>query len=875
MIRSESSIGQGISRLYFLNCIGAVAGCLFAGLFLIAWFGLRLTMLFGAALNMLAAIMAFVIAIRPVGVGAEESAAISEPEEQPSSVLLAVILVGITVSGAVSMMYEVAWIRLLALVLGSSTYSFSLMLATFILGLGIGSFLLSLRRKTSGYGMIFGLTELGVGVCVLVMMPLYIKLPYIFNQMACLLVREPQSFGLYQFFTFLVCAAVMLVPAILQGVTLPAAVKAATPGVKKLGRQIGTIYAVNTLGTLAGALGAGFLGLPRLGIKGTIELAVALNCIVGIAVLFVCRTSSRRPVLVFAFSIAAAALCSYLVAMGPWDTAILSSGMFRSRIRMSSFAKLREAAAKMTMVFYRDGVDATVVVRDSGDKQLRERALVINGKVDASSSNDMVTQKMLAHVPLLIHRNPKKVLVIGLGSGATVGAALAYQSVEKVDVVEISRDVIEAARFFESVNGAYWNDKRVHVFCEDAKTYLQVTPEKYDVIISEPSNPWMAGVAGVFSEEFMAACADRMAPGGIFTQWIQAYELEDRTFLMMIETITSVFPCYTMWAPQHLDTLLVGSTAPYKPDLHEMERRIREPAVQRNLAPIGMSSAYSVLSLQMCDRAMRPSHVSWLGVTHSDYFPFLEYVAPRGFFLGRMPGTVKWFEDRQRSPANARLWLMQLQELAGISPDAAAECYRLTKRYPNSVTPVDMIWARKWLSLSPDDPDARVAMDSLSEGGSGLSKLIAREDAAGTEDYQAAKLHCSRLMTEYRVVRNCLETAAQPCLAVIISVMERHSSEVDPKMLMWRGELEYDSGNYRAAQESLGKALTIMPDNAQSSGDRIETILLLCDALRAEGKTGEALSLIAGMPPTDSNDIRVHLRAAELVAEMPAGSGKQ
>ena len=514
MVRSLQGVGPKIARLYFLNSLGGVVGCLLAGFYLIQALGLEFSMITAGMLSILAGLIAF--ATFPM----EEPAPETTPEpDMPNATpgpsmnrwAVGLLLACVSLSGAVSMMYEVAWIRLLTLVLGSSTYSFSLMLATFILGLSLGGLLLSLRKRTTGYGVIFGLSEVGVALTVLIMLPFYMKLPYLFNQLASSLSREPSTFALYQLCKFFLCALVMIIPTILQGVTLPAATKLLTPNVLALGRRVGLVFAINTIGTVIGVVFAGFWGLPNLGIKGTLELAVALNALVGIAVLL-----TNWPALAHRRALALATACLvivgvwYMFGMGPWDKQVLSAGIYRTRQRIPSYASLVEEANTRRTVFYRDGIDATIAVQDV-ERPIAERILVINGKVDASTKGDLATQKMIGHLPLMIKPQTDQVLIVGVGSGATIGSVLAHD-VQQVEVVEISRDIIEASRLFETVNGRYWEDPRAKVYWEDAKTFLQLTDRHYDTIISQPTNPWIAGVAGVFSKEYFEACRQQLKP---------------------------------------------------------------------------------------------------------------------------------------------------------------------------------------------------------------------------------------------------------------------------------------------------------------------------------------------------------------------------
>lgn len=873
MMRTMGDVAPRVSRLYFLNSLGAVGGCLLAGFYLIGHFGLQFSMVVGATLNIAVGVVALAVFARErEAAAAAPAAAAAEPDELLPGWAYAVVLAAVGLSGAVSMMYEVAWIRLLTLVLGSSTYSFSLMLAAFILGLAIGSFLLSLRRRPGGYATIFGLTETGVGLAVLLMLPFYVKLPYWFNQLAASLNREPATFGLYQACTFLMCALVMIVPTVLQGVTLPAAIRVLTPSLRRVGSRIGFAYAINTVGTIAGSVGAGFWGLPRLGIKGTLELAVAVNSVVGVAVLWAEKDRLlRRRALAWALPAVLAVAAWYALAMGPWDKQVMSAGIYRTRGRIPGYARLLEEAAKRTTLFYRDGIDATIAVQDLREP-LPERLLVINGKVDASTRGDMPTQKIMAHLPLMLHPKPEKVLIVGVGSGATIGSVMAYAGVKKVDVVEISRDVIEASRLFGDVNGKYWDDPRVKVYWEDAKTFLQITDEQYDVIISEPTNPWIAGVAGVFSLEYFQTCRRHLAPGGFFVQWIQSYELEDATFFMILETFSRLFPCYTLWNPTQTDTVLVGSPEPYGPVLERMEQRVAEPAVKSDLESFGISSLLPVLGFQMADRAAKPSAVRWLGVTHSDFFPVLEYVAPRGFFVGAKADAARWLDGRTQSPANAGLWMQDYLKGRTASRDLFRECFVYFTTHRGLFEQAAGAWAREWARRYPADPEAQTAaLESTPKAHRPEWTAAARKGVEGDAYWGAvaAKALCKMGFEDYLAGRNCLESeSARALLGQVRDAMRKYPElEKDPQMYRWRGLLEHDLGEYAAAAKDLAVAAGLLGD-AASRQDRVDTGLALCEALAASGDPGSAAGAYDRFLAPFGDELRVRLMRARLVAAM-------
>ncbi len=877
LIHEPASVGPRIARLYFLNSLGAVFGCLLAGFFLIRVYGLQFAMVIGSLMNIAAGIAAFAV------LGESDTdkrnriyniETVSSELEESGKWSAGVILTCAGLSGAVSMMYEVAWIRLLTLVLGASTYSFSLMLATFILGLSIGGLVLSLRKSLSGYAVVFGVTEILVGVSVLMTLPLYVKLPYIFNQIACSFSREAATFGLYEFCKFFLCAIVMLVPTILQGMTLPAATKVLTSEVRSLGRSVGVVFAVNTVGTLAGVILAGFVCLPVMGIKGTLEAAILLNGFIGITVLAVVKGAGfKRPAVIVSLIIMFAAWTWYGLHMGSWDRDVLSYGTYRSRQRLASYSELTDMVKDRKTLFYRDGVDATVAVQDI-TTPMRQRILVINGKVDATTSGDMPTQKMVAHLPMLCHKGAEDVLVVGVGSGATIGGVLAYD-VKHIDVVEISRDVIEASRQFETINGRYWEDPRVNVVWEDAKTYLQVTERKYDVIISEPTNPWIVGVAGVFSKEYFEICRDHLRQGGLFVQWIQGYELEDSTFFMMLETFSGVFPCYTMWNPTHSDTVLVGASVPYGPDLQKMQELTARLPVLADLRIIGIESLLPILGMQMRDNAGRYSHVEWTGAVHSDFFPVLEYAAARGFFVGSQADGARWLDLRSQSPVNSSLWLQQYLKNRTPAISEFRNCYELAVADRGLNSAQALLWASLWQRIHSGDHEARIAV--AEQIGANHDVILARigRPSEGKKSYADQKLWCKFTFEDYAARRNCMNDAGAAGIAGEFQhVAESERGRKDSDILRWCGELMYDLGRYDDAVRYLEPSLTIIAGNDNAGRERDDVADVLVRALLAGKDAEKARRLHASIFKAAKPSLKAMLIGAQIDATITSQTEK-
>jgi len=650
--------GRTAARLYLVNSLGAVLGTLAAGFFLIARFGLDFTASIGAALLVVAGISGALAGRSAAAV--PEGAVPQAPEDAGNNGLILAVMAA---SGFASMAYEVAWMRLLFVVLGSSVYAFSLMLAAFITGIAGGAFCASRRPLQRPQALRrLGAVQLCIGLCVALSVPWYDRLPEAFLFAARALGTNGTAFFAYQVVQFGVAAAAMAVPAFFIGMTFPLAGTAAsgadTAGV--LGRVLGW----NTAGNILGTVGAGFVLMPLLGLENTLRACAALNIAAWAAVR--ARTgglprAARAAGL--AFTLAAAA---QLLAFPSWSMQRFLTQAFRPTVRK---AAQTQRADNKEIVSHTDDSDVSVTVtRLDG-----HYSLWVNGKVDASTGEDMETQIMLGHLPLLLKPDAARVMVIGLGSGITCGSALAHP-VKSVDVVEISRAVARAAgQWFSPYNRDALKDPRLSLHVMDAKTFIARRGQPYDVIISEPSNPWMRGVASLFSEEFFASCAARLAPGGVMAQWLQAYEIDDAAFLTVLRTFMTAFPYTTLWK-QGPDVILIGSRAPMNPDLAAAGARLRAAAVHSDLGRIGVSGLLTVLAGQLSSPRVL-ADAAENGFVHSDFFPLLDYRAPRTLFSGA--NVFKLLASLDERYISARASPLAAARLLEAAPATAADLEQL------------------------------------------------------------------------------------------------------------------------------------------------------------------------------------------------------
>lgn len=713
VVRSLSVVESEVGWLYCVNSLGAVIGSLLAGFFLIPRFGLNLSLVMAVLLNLLAGLVA--LAMRPwerrEGIATGPQAGEGNREGvlyTPLQVRVAVV--GIALSGVSALIYEIAWIRLLSLVLGSSAYSFSLMLAAFIAGIALGGFTVS-RGWTAKYDpfILFGLAELGIAVSVVSTLPIYERLPYYFVLWANLFVRAPETFWLHELTKFFLCFSLMLLPTFFLGMTLPLVSQVCAQSFERLGQKIGDVFAANTLGTLVGAIAAGLWLLPVLGLKGLFEFGVSVNLAIAVFALgvFPGWTPGKK---IFTLGCGSVLFVLYLYFFPAWDKGVLSSGVFREKrfyVGMSYEDFKRRYDEKV--LYYKDGANMTVTVTEGKGRQL---TLKVNGKADATSSGDLPTQILLGQVPFLLKPDARRVLVVGLGSGITAGSVLRHP-VERLDLVEISQEVVEGNRFFAPHNYDVLKDARLRLYVEDAKTFLKIAPVGYDVIISEPSNPWIAGIGNLFSVEFYRDVRDRLGPEGLVVQWFHAYEMTDETVKLVLRTFVSSFEHVTLWAPMPGDFLLVGSKKPLPLDFANSRNRYESEKVREDLRRIGIEAFPTMLSLQVAsDVGVRKA--AGKGRLNEDLFPILEYDAPKAFFLGQASLLFNAHDERQYPRDGSPLYLTEYLKL---HPLTVAERRNLALYHVNRDSAgrngVVRAFVDLWLEKAPNDPEARWAMSRV------------------------------------------------------------------------------------------------------------------------------------------------------------------
>jgi spermidine synthase len=618
--------GETLATLYFTNSLGAALGVLVSGFVLIQAVGLPGTILTAGLMNVALAILVWIVVRRkPEPVPTPQTVPVphSAPDRLARWFVIAAFL-----TGAASFMYELGWIRMLSLVLSSSTHSFELMLSAFIFGLAFGG--LYVRRRIARIGdpaTYAGGVLVVMGALAALSLPAYNAT---FDFMARCLATFTHTASGYVAFNAVsqsIAALIMIPATFCAGMTLPLL----TQELMRRGtgeRAIGTIYSVNTLGAIVGVLLTVHLLMPHIGVKGVILVGAGIHMALGLSRLLVVRRQRPRAVAVaMTASILVLVLTGFSVNLDPRR---MASGVYRT-----GFATL---PADVMVTYLRDGKTATISLVERPDKVV---IIATNGKPDAgvqmgqgSATLDESTMLLLAALPLSMHPNPRRVANIGFGSGVTAHTLLGSELIERLDTIEIEPFMVEAARkgFAPRISNVF-EDPRSHVVFEDAKTFFASARKPYDLIISEPSNPWVSGVATLFSDEFYGRVTQYLAPDGYLVQWIQTYETDVGVIASVIKALSPHFGAYAIYNSDDSDILIIatrGAELPI-PD----NRIFQSPLLRTELKRIGIEGIDDIRLRKIGDnRTIGPLLQSMSVPPNSDFFPFVDLNAPRLRFIG-------------------------------------------------------------------------------------------------------------------------------------------------------------------------------------------------------------------------------------------------
>ncbi|MGE5094462.1 MAG: fused MFS/spermidine synthase [Betaproteobacteria bacterium] len=618
--------GHDIASLYFLNSLGAVLGVMASAFVLIPTVGLPGTLMTAGVANVIIALAAYAIAkaapTQPLVVQSAEVPA--EHERWTERRLVGVLLATAMLTGLSSFIYEIVWIRMLSLVLGASTHSFELMLASFILGIALGG--LWIRSRVDLYPdtvRLLAYVQLAMGIFAVATVPLYNGA---FDFMAWLLsalTHNDGGFVLFNVASTFISLVIMLPATFCAGMTLPLItyrlLRSPTGE-----RSLGTVYAINTLGSILGVIVAVHLLISHIGTPATLVVGAAIDVVLGV-VLLLRRPAGRGFPRIPGPAVAALVILVAFGALFRVDPSRSASGVFRTGVAH---------IASDQILFHRDGKTATVDVLGNNEY----RAIRTNGKPDAAMAFDPAktipdeyTMALLAMLPLAYQPDAKSAAVIGFGSGSSTTLLLTSDKLERVDTIEIEPAMVEGANLFRPFVDPAYTDKRSHIVIDDAKSYFARGHKRYDIIVSEPSNPWVSGVSSLFTEEFYKRLALYLNDRGVVSQWLHVYEMDSTTFASIIAAFEKTFPNFVLYMPNDGDLVMIarktGPVGGIDPGV------LAIPGLQPTLRKLKLTDMEALRRHGVATSAtLKPMFAAYRAAANSDYFPIVDHRASKTRF---------------------------------------------------------------------------------------------------------------------------------------------------------------------------------------------------------------------------------------------------
>ncbi len=629
------------ARVYAVNTAGAFIGCLLAGFFLLPRWGLPLTIIQTSFINVIGG---FIIILTGMFLKLDKDHVVIKKENlksQFSSLMNPIIIAGLMVaflSGFYTICMQTVFIRLVGLTLGSSEYAFSMIVAIFIAMLALGAWQLSKCKSSPALwkNQLF----IFIGLTLI-----YFSVPYwsyINHVVRTIFSSAPPSFYIYQLTLFIVLGSVLVLGIFPMGRTMPLVFTQFARSMRSLGMTVGNFYGVNTIGCVLGALLGGYVSLYYLNLDDIFRLSIGLVVITIILSLnfsdlkFSWKSIQRT---LFATSIPiilVLILSVYFLSVNDWDKKQLGHGLFRERkpLKTSYLGKnqfFNSFSIDHQLLFYKDGPTSTIAVYKHEKEKKSSVSLYVNGKNDGNTSRDAPTMKLTAHIPALLSSfENENVAVVGFGTGMTSGSLSLYDEVKRIDCIEISSALRQASGFFSEYNYNILENPKFNFINQDAYKYLSQTDNKYSIIVSEPSNPWVTGVERLFSQEFYNIVIDKLTSEGIYTQWFHLYSISTPTLSLVMNTFSSVFKNLYVFKI-HSDLLLIGSKEPLSEDIFSrIEDRVARSEIKSDLKKLNIHSTWQILSLE---KWLSSSFFKDKGL-NTLAFPKLSYSAGKDFFFG-------------------------------------------------------------------------------------------------------------------------------------------------------------------------------------------------------------------------------------------------
>jgi spermidine synthase len=843
-----SAVGSGVGALYSINTFGAVVGTMAGGFYLVPRLGLSTSMLIAAAANVVIGLLVLASSRGSAGgarePGSEARAALTRPDSAApgdAPEFPARLIVGLfALVGFCSLSYEVLWTRVLIVFVPSTTFAFTTMLSTFLVGIALGSSVSSrFADRLRSPALALGLIEAGVAVTALASLTTFTRL----GALAAPRTGMAASWGSTLSAEFILPAVIMLAPALLMGAAFPVVARIRVRDTARAGSGVGSIYAANTVGSILGSFFTGFVLIPAIGIQHSVMLAACGNLFV--AVVAFSRSRATMPARAGAAVLAVAAAV-VLVAVAPLGQPVaISPGTEEFELE------------DQEVVFYEEGITSSVTVTENPNTGLRgffvDRWMVVGTSYDA-----VKTVKLLGHLPIAAVDEARELAVVGYGMGMTSWTLALHSEVESLEVVELSEGVVDATGFFTDFNHNVLEDPRVSLHVDDGRNHLLMSRKQYDVISNDPIHP-AGGSGALYTADFFRLVRDRLKPGGACVQYLPFHKMSLFDFKLLIRTFQSVFPNVTVWDGGGHGVML-GTMGPTSFDLGRLERLYRSsPELREELSRWGLSDAAGLLSCLMLDSATAREFAGD-GPIHTDDRPLLEFSEPRS--QGRDTRVENLLAISRFGSDPLQLAEGTAEELERLAPELeratrvrrtlAGAILAVSQRdIPRAADLIEDAW-----EIDPHDMDVAALAERIAV----RFWLEASQQHLAARHYGEALALCERALRldpdNGQAMASCGAVyASQELWDEAAGYLESavRSEPGDPRMLAWLARVYVDGGRTEEAVEAyahLGTLEGVDPTDLQRG-------LSLLVELERYGKAVPLAEMHAEANPNDPNALAV------------------
>lgn len=807
LAREDEHFGIRMGWLYGVNTLGAVLGVVLSGFYLIPTVGLNYTNVIAVMTDVAAGLGAWIVCKRFVIPDQNQTVAEKKFHWSDLSFNARWAIAIATLCGFASLALEVIWFRALILVFGSTTYSFTVMLAVFLLGIGLGSLLIApLLDRIKSLFSVLALIVAGIGVYTLWSMYRFDQGPeYLLNY----LVEHKFTWVSMNWARLHIALSHLAVPALLFGAAFTVATRLVRHESNSSSRTVGFVYALNTCGAVAGSFAGGFLLLPVFGMEMSMLFIAGLMMCVGFgSVLFGGRVLLLRVV---SGSLLVAILLYAAFFPPVWNKSMLSAGAYFGPFNFVRDGKmvLREMIMGDRLLHYHEALSSTVSVH-VGDDELKY--FCVDGKTEADQSpRSMVLQRMIGHLPMLFHPQAKKAVNIGLGAGVSFGA-LSSHPLEHLEVVEIEPAVQHATRVWGELNHDVLDNPRAIITINDGRNHLFSTTNRYDVITADPFEPVMAGAAHLYTVDYFKLARKKLNENGIMGQFLPLYEMSLEDYLIIARSFVEVFPNSALFFTG-FDTILIGFTGDAKMDPDVLRRNYSYPPVQKSLSDIGFTSPEMILGMFVVDFNQNADLIS-SGRVNSDNYPIIEFSTPKS--------VLRYVTDENQKALLDHFTPIPDSWLDGLDPEVAErlktehEAVRLmlqasVARAAGNTEEAFMLLARA-NEIAPENPVVKNEMVAmLSVSGQALMKSGDFEGAI-----QQFQLAINLDPRDFWSIYNLVVLAMQAEQIEMATDLLEHAERIYPDaplIMGLRGKYEFTLGHRKEGLHTLMRAVKIQPGN--------------------------------------------------------------